>query len=89
MNYLASPPLVIAYALAGTMDFDFETQPLGKDQDGNDVYLKDIWPTNEEVAAVWMAPSAARCSSRITPPCSKATAVGRALTCRKANCSHG
>ena len=52
MNYLASPPLVIAYALAGTMDFDFETQPLGKDQDGNDVYLKDIWPTNEEVAAV-------------------------------------
>ena len=52
MNYLASPPLVIAYALAGTMDFDFETQPLGKDRDGNDVYLKDIWPTNEEVAAV-------------------------------------
>ena len=52
MNYLASPPLVIAYALAGTMDFDFETQPLGTDADGNDVYLKDIWPTNEEVAAV-------------------------------------
>ena len=46
MNYLASPPLVIAYALAGTMDFDFETQPLGTDADGNDVYLKDIWPTN-------------------------------------------
>lgn len=52
MNYLASPPLVIAYALAGTMDFDFETQPLGVDKDGNDVFLKDIWPTNEEVAAV-------------------------------------
>ena len=52
MNYLASPPLVIAYALAGTMDFDFETQPLGKDPDGNDVYLKDIWPTNGEVTAV-------------------------------------
>ena len=52
MNYLASPPLVIAYALAGTMDFDFETQPLGEDPDGNDVYLKDIWPTNSEVAAV-------------------------------------
>lgn len=52
MNYLASPPLVIAYALAGTMDFDFETQPLGEDTAGNDVYLKDIWPTNEEVAAV-------------------------------------
>ena len=52
MNYLASPPLVIAYALAGTMDFDFETQPLGEDPDGNDVYLKDIWPTNGEVTAV-------------------------------------
>ena len=62
MNYLASPPLVIAYALAGTMDFDFETQPLGKDPDGNDVYLKDIWPTNGEVAAWWMVPSAVRCS---------------------------
>ena len=49
MNYLASPPLVVAYALAGTMDFDFETEPLGQDQDGNDVFLKDIWPTAEEV----------------------------------------
>ena len=39
MNYLASPPLVIAYALAGTMDFDFETEPLGQDTDGNDVFL--------------------------------------------------
>jgi aconitate hydratase len=45
MNYLASPPLVIAYALAGTMDFDFETDALGTDQDGNSVYLRDIWPT--------------------------------------------
>lgn len=50
MNYLASPPLVIAYALAGTMDFDFENDPLGQDQDGNDVFLKDIWPSNEEIA---------------------------------------
>ncbi len=49
MNYLASPPLVIAYALAGTMDFDFETEALGKDQSGNDVYLRDIWPTPDEV----------------------------------------
>ncbi|MDG2497081.1 MAG: aconitate hydratase AcnA [Aquiluna sp.] len=49
MNYLASPPLVIAYALAGTMDFDFEVQPLGQDHDGKDVFLKDIWPTPEEV----------------------------------------
>ena len=52
MNYLASPPLVIAYALAGTMDFDFAAQPLGRDNDGRDVYLKDIWPTNAEVEAV-------------------------------------
>ncbi|GAA2049069.1 aconitate hydratase [Williamsia deligens] len=49
MNYLASPPLVIAYALAGTMDFDFESDPLGQDTDGNDVFLKDIWPSGEEI----------------------------------------
>lgn len=49
MNYLASPPLVIAYALAGTMDFDFETEPLGRDQQGQDVFLRDIWPTPAEV----------------------------------------
>lgn len=49
MNYLASPPLVIAYALAGTMDFDFETDALGKDNDGNDVFLKDIWPSPQEI----------------------------------------
>jgi aconitate hydratase len=49
MNYLASPPLVIAYALAGTMDFDFESQPLGQDTDGNDVFLKDIWPAPADV----------------------------------------
>ncbi len=49
MNYLASPPLVIAYALAGTMNFDFETQPLGTDSDGKDVFLADIWPSAAEV----------------------------------------
>jgi aconitate hydratase len=52
MNYLASPPLVIAYALAGTMDFDFETDALGKDTNGNDVFLKDIWPAADEVEKV-------------------------------------
>ena len=51
MNYLASPPLVIAYALAGTMDFDFENQPLGQDSGGNDVFLADIWPDAAEVQA--------------------------------------
>ena len=49
MNYLASPPLVIAYALAGSMNFDFEADALGQDQDGNDVFLKDIWPDAAEV----------------------------------------
>ncbi|WP_304106859.1 aconitate hydratase [Mycolicibacterium bacteremicum] len=49
MNYLASPPLVIAYGIAGTMDFDFESDPLGQDTDGNDVFLKDIWPTSQEI----------------------------------------
>ncbi len=49
MNYLASPPLVVAYALAGTMDFDFETESLGTDTEGNPVYLSEIWPTPEEV----------------------------------------
>ena len=49
-NYLASPPLVVAYALAGTVDIDFASEPLGQDQDGDDVYLKDIWPTQQEIA---------------------------------------
>ncbi len=48
-NYLASPPLVVAYALAGTVDINFETDPLGKDTEGNDVYLRDIWPSRTEV----------------------------------------
>ena len=52
MNYLASPPLVVAYALAGTMDIDLLDEPLGQDHDGGDVYLKDIWPTAEDVARV-------------------------------------
>jgi aconitate hydratase len=52
MNYLASPPLVIAYALAGNMDFDFENEPLGQDSEGNDVYLKDIWPDPVEVQKI-------------------------------------
>ncbi|MFI5775687.1 aconitate hydratase [Nocardia sp. NPDC051570] len=49
MNYLASPPLVIAYALAGTMDFDFEHDALGTDTDGKDVFLRDIWPAPQEI----------------------------------------
>ena len=49
-NYLASPPLVVAYAIAGTVDIDLATQPLGKDKQGKDVFLKDIWPTQKEIA---------------------------------------
>jgi len=51
-NYLASPPLVVAYALAGRCDIDFETEPIGQGDDGKDVFLKDIWPTREEVQKI-------------------------------------
>ncbi len=51
-NYLASPPLVVAYALAGTMDIDLTSEPLGQDKDFQDVYLKDIWPTTQEIADI-------------------------------------
>jgi aconitate hydratase len=52
MNYLASPPLVVAYALAGTMDIDFASEPVGTDPTGQNVYLKDLWPTEAEIASV-------------------------------------
>ena len=52
MNYLASPPLVVAYAIAGTMDHDFEKDSLGNDKDGKPVYLKDIWPSPQEIQSV-------------------------------------
>ena len=51
-NYLASPPLVVAYALAGSMNINLTTDPLGQDKDGNDVFLKDIWPSNRDIAEV-------------------------------------
>ena len=52
MNYLASPPLVVAYALAGTMDIDLQTEPLGEDEQGHPVFLADIWPSADEIAQV-------------------------------------
>jgi aconitate hydratase len=52
MNYLASPPLVVAYAIAGRMDADLVNEPLGEDPDGNPVYLKDIWPDEQGTAGV-------------------------------------
>eukprot|EP00252_Welwitschia_mirabilis_P019635 TRINITY_DN45_c0_g1_i4.p1 TRINITY_DN45_c0_g1~~TRINITY_DN45_c0_g1_i4.p1 ORF type:complete len:904 (+),score=210.68 TRINITY_DN45_c0_g1_i4:351-3062(+) len=51
-NYLASPPLVVVYALAGTVDIDFETEPIGIQKDGKEIYFKDIWPSTEEIAEV-------------------------------------
>jgi len=50
-NYLASPPLVVAYALAGRVDMDLSTEPLGQDQSGKDVFLRDVWPTDQEIAS--------------------------------------
>src|SRR5690606_37273449 len=51
MNYLMSPPLVVAYALAGTVDIDLTTEPLGRATDGTEVFLRDIWPSREELDA--------------------------------------
>jgi aconitate hydratase len=64
MNYLASPPLVVAYALAGTMDIDLDTQPLGTDAHGEPVYLADIWPSPDEVASVVSSAVAAEMFTR-------------------------
>lgn len=49
-NYLASPPLVVAYALAGRCDIDFEKEPIGKGKDGKDVFLRDIWPSRQQIS---------------------------------------
>ena len=49
LSYLGSPPLVVAYALAGTVDIDFYREEIGKSKDGKDIFLKDIWPTNQEI----------------------------------------
>ncbi len=51
-NYLASPPLVVAYALAGRIDIDFETEPIGYDQNNNPVFLNEIWPTMKQVREI-------------------------------------
>jgi aconitate hydratase len=64
MNYLASPPLVVAYALAGTMDIDLDTEPLGTDTEGKPVYLADIWPSPDEVASVVASAVAAEMFTR-------------------------
>ena len=66
-NYLASPPLVVAYALAGTTDIDLINDPIGQGSDGKDVYLKDIWPTQEEVQSTMDACVLPRCFRRVIP----------------------
>ena len=82
MNYLASPPLCVAYALAGTMDFDLLDEPLGQDEDGNDVFLKDIWPTEQEVAeTVEERRAVATCSASPTARSSTATSAGTRSRC--------
>jgi aconitase A len=82
-NYLASPPLVVAYALAGTMNIDLTTEPLGTGKDGKPVYLKDIWPTQQgdrrHVAQV-VTPEMFRAA---TPTCSRATSAGRRSQVRR------
>jgi aconitate hydratase len=67
-NWLASPPLVVAYALAGNMNIDLTREPLGQGSDGEPVYLKDIWPSGEEIARRWNR-SPPRCSAKSTRKC--------------------
>ena len=82
-NYLMSPPLVVAYALAGRVDIDFDSEPLGDDKDGKPVFLKDIWPTSAEVSAGGRPGHQARdVQRRPTPACSTGDASGRACRCR-------
>ena len=76
-NYLASPPLVVAYALAGRMDIDLDTEPLGQEPDGDDVYLADIWPTPQEIAETIADAVGERDVPRdATPTSSRATSAG-------------
>ena len=90
MNYLASPPLVVAYALAGTMDIDLLDQPLGEGSDGEDVYLKDIWPTTAGGRGPRRgAPCTRRCSRSPTARSSRATSAGAASRSRRATASPG
>jgi aconitate hydratase len=88
-NYLASPPLVVAYALAGTMDIDLAHDPLGTDPAGQPVYLRDIWPSNEEVANTVRASIDRKCSAASTPRRSTAMPTGRACPSRPATSING
>ena len=75
-NYLMSPPLVVAYALAGHIGHNFETEPLGKDKEGQPVFLKDIWPTQAEVSAVVNSSIDSRCTGSSTARCPTGITTG-------------
>jgi aconitate hydratase len=89
MNYLASPPLVVAYALAGTMDFDMQNDALGARGDGTPVYLRDIWPSPADVAEVVRTAVAAEMFSGTTRTCSRATTGGAPCRCPRVTRSPG
>ena len=78
-NFLASPPLVVAYALAGTMKIDLTKEPLGTGKDGKPVYLKDIWPTSKEIHDSIATHVTSEMFKRATAACSTATATGRRI----------
>ncbi len=88
-NYLASPPLVVAYALAGRIDVDLATAPLGTSESGESVYLRDIWPTAKEVADTVAKDCCRRCSFVSTPTSSRVTSNGRTSTSRPATPTPG
>jgi hypothetical protein len=76
-NYLASPPLVVAYALAGSVQKDLTSEPIGEDKDGNPVYLKDIWPSSKEIQEFIMKYVTRDASRPNMPTCSRVTRTGR------------
>ena len=83
MNYLASPPLVVAYALAGTMDIDLTSEPLGTGKSGEPVYLSDLWPSpSGDLATSSRTRWPRRCSPATTPTCSPGTTAGGSSRCR-------
>ncbi len=89
-NYLMSPPLVVAFALAGRIDFDPVNEPLGNGKDGKPVYLRDIWPTEKEVEdTIRHADQRRTIYARHTRRSSKATRSGAGSTCRRARPSRG
>jgi aconitase A len=89
-NYLASPPLVVAYALAGNINMNLSTEPLGTGKDGKPVYLKDIWPTPEEVAsAVAKHVTVSTVSKELRGTFSKAPRNGVSLKFRKESFTNG